>query len=135
MRKISKFVCNQLDISKLLFFFINNRWRDIFIEETIVLSLETITSDWLISFSNVALCLYTVNAKFSTDSCHNPNTAVLHSSQPLTLLQEKLLYKWILLNFSRSVRNLSLISSRSSEILSHVLNRKKKKNLQWNQCQ
>lgn len=41
--------------------------------------LETITSDWLISFSNTALCLYIVNANLSTDSCHNPNTAVLHS--------------------------------------------------------
>lgn len=27
-----------------------------------MLSLETITSDWLISFSNTALCLYIVNA-------------------------------------------------------------------------
>lgn len=44
-----------------------------------MLSLETITSDWLISFSDTALCLYTVNAKLPTDSCHNPNTAVLHS--------------------------------------------------------
>lgn len=77
-------------------------------EETIILSREAIASNWLISFSDTVLRLCTINVKFPTDSCHNPNTAVLHSPVNHLYLQEKLLYKWILLNFSRSVQNLSL---------------------------